>query len=259
MKLGHIEKGIYALRAEHPLVIPQLDPEKYDEHDLQTVLKELGEIGVSHVAVGGTIVDAAKMQAVLDIVAKDFGFVTLSYITNNSLGLLNGIKGKTAVYWMSVLNAENLYFLRDNLIMNSIAMSKKNFELLPTAYVFDERGSCSSSNWLARSTPIPRNKAELSLAIALAAQYLGMRFYIMAGGSGAPYPPPVEHVKLISKKTDLFLIPTSGINQVGQAKRLFANGADAIHVGKAIELKNGLKMLRDMVKISKKHDGKEFS
>ncbi len=258
MKIGPIEKKIYKLRAEHPLVIPQIDPEEYSESHLHLVLKEIQELNISHIAIGGSIINAAQMQNVIKIATKDFDFTTVSYITNNSLGLLRGIKDKTAAYWMSVLNAENIFFLRDNLILNAIPMSKKNFELLPTAYVFDERGVVGSSNWLARSFPIPRKKPELSLAMALAAQYLGMRFYIMAGGSGAMLPPPLDHIGLIKRNTDLFLIPTSGIKKIEQAKKLFAQGADAVHLGNLIETEKGLRILRGIVKISRKYDGKYF-
>jgi phosphoglycerol geranylgeranyltransferase len=258
MKIGPIEKKIYELRAKHPLVIPQIDPDNYTDNKLQKVLNGISSLDLSHIAIGGSIVDARHMQRTIKLVSKDFDFTSVSYITNNSLGLLDGIKGKTAIYWMSVMNAENPFFLRDNLIMNSIPMSKKNFELLPTAYVFDDRNSQGSANWLARSVLIPRKKAELSLATALASQYLGMRFYIMAGGSGSSLAPPLNHVALIKKKTDMFLIPTSGIKKTTHARALFSNGADAIHVGNLLESKNGLKILSNMVKISKNYDGKEF-
>jgi len=96
------------------------------------------------------------------------------------------------------------------------------------------------------------------LSIALASQFSGMRFYIMAGGSGAPNSPPISHINLLSKKTNLFLIPTSGIRSLNQVIDIFEAGADAIHIGKLLEQKSGWKVLGKIVKESKRHAGKDF-
>ena len=142
--------------------------------------------------------------------------------------------------------------------MSSLAVSMNKFEPIPTAYIFDERDSVGTANWLARAVPIPREKPYISLSVALAAQFSGLRFYVMAGGSGSKLPPPTEHIKLLSKKTNLFLIPTSGIRTVAQVEECYEAGADAIHVGNLIEEKGGLEVLGRMVKASKKYSGKKF-
>ncbi len=253
---GPVEKKIYSLRSESPLVIPQIDPDKFG--DSSKVFKNIAECGINHIAIGGSIVDPDKMKVFIESATKDFDFSVITYITNSSIGLIKGIKGKTAVYWMSVANSENPYYFRDNLIMLAPIIEKNNFETIPTAYVFDDRGYVGTANWLTRSIPIPRDKKDISLAVALAMEKLGVRFYIAAGGSGCSLAPPPEHISLLREKTDLFIIPTSGIKTKQSAEELFKAGADAIHVGQLIEEKKGFEVLRDMIKSSKKFSGRDI-
>ncbi|MBN2013717.1 MAG: hypothetical protein JW778_00915 [Candidatus Altiarchaeota archaeon] len=257
-KIGPVERKIYELRQEHPFVIPQVDPDKFNSDTVTELFSDIREMGINHIAVGGTILDMTSFQKIVDIAVKDFDFTLVTYMTNTAIGLLQGYSKKTAVYWMTVLNSENPFYLRDSLIMCSIAVSLHDFEPLPTAYVFDDRGSFMAANWLARVVPVPREEQSISLSIALAAEFSGSRFYIMAGGSESKLHPPADHVRLLTKETDLFVIPTSGIRTLKHAEEMFEAGADAIHVGRLIEDKKGLDILSKIVKSSKKYPGKEF-
>ena len=255
---GKVEKKIYSLREEHPLVIPQIDPDKISSDDAISTLKKLESMGVGHIAIGSSLSDPVVTQTLLDVIMKDFDFSVTTYISNTSSFLLKGKKGRAALYWATVFNANNTFFLKDSLIMGSPFINKDLLEPIPSAYVFDERGSKGTANWLAQPNSILREKPEISLATALACQYLGIRFYIMAGGSGSLLPPPESHVKLLSKKTELFLIPTSGIKALEDIRNLFDAGADAMHIGAALEGKDGLVKFQKMFDLSKKYCGKKF-
>jgi len=256
--IGKVEKKIYDLRRENPLVIPQLDPENKNLGEITQSLRKIKALGLQHIVIGGSIMDPLLLQNCIDVAVKDFDFSVVTYLSNSSVAMIKGIKNKTAVYWMSVINAENPFYFKDNLIMSSIAISRKNLETLPTAYVFDDRGGVKTANWLTRAIPVPKEKPDISLSIALASQFSGMRFYIMAGGSGAVNPPPISHINLLSKKTNLFLIPTSGIRSLTHVTGVFEAGADAVHIGKLLEQKSGWKVLEKIVKESKRYQGKDF-
>lgn len=259
LNVGQVEKRIYSLREEHPVVIPQIDPDKSSSDDALNTLKKLEAIGVKHIAIGSSLSSPIATQSLLDVIMKDFDFSVTTYISNTSSFLLKGTKGRAALYWATVFNANNTFFLRDSLIMGAPLINKDLLEPIPSAYVFDERGSKGTANWLAQPNPILREKPEISLATALACQYLGIRFYIMAGGSGSLLPPPESHVRLLSKKTTLFLIPTSGIKTLDDVKNLLDAGADAMHIGAALENKEGLGKFQKMFELSKKYPGKKFT
>ena len=257
-KIGKVEKKIYSLREEHPLIIPQIDPDKQSIEVAIKMLQKLESYGVQHIAVGSSLIDPVSIQALFDIIVKDFDFTFTTYISNTSSFLLKGKDGRSSIYWATVFNATNLFYLRDSLIMGAPLLKAESLEPIPTAYVFDERSSRGTANWLTQANPIPGNKPEISLANALACQYLGIRFYIMAGGSGSFLPPPESHVRLIKDKTDLFLIPTSGIKSIAHVKGLLESGADALHIGSMIESKEGLAEFEKMFNLSKKYSGRKL-
>jgi geranylgeranylglyceryl phosphate synthase family protein len=253
---GPVEQFIYTLRASHPLVIPQIDPSSLSKNSVDTLLDGLKKIGIKIIAIGGSITDSKSMQAVIDAAcARDLYCIV--YADTSAFGVY-GKKDHTAIYWMNILNAENPFFSRDLLIQNVLSLSNSNLEPIPTAYVFDERNCNSAARWVSRANPIPREKPYLSLCIALSAQFSGSRFYIMAGGSGCPLLPPKDHIELLRKKTNLFLIPTSGIRSAADASKMFEAGADAIHVGNILESKGGLAIVESMIVASKKYPGRTF-
>jgi phosphoglycerol geranylgeranyltransferase len=257
LKIGKVEKRIYEIREKHPLVIPQIDPDKQSLDEAVKMLKKLDSYGVEHLAIGSSLIDPVSTQALFDVILNDFDFTFTTYISNTSSFLLKGKVGRSSIYWATVFNASNLFYLRDSLIMGAPLIKTEFLEPIPTAYVFDERNSKGTANWLAQANPIPQNKPEISLATALACQYLGVRFYIMAGGSGSFLPPPESHVRLLRDKTDLFLLPTSGIKSHAHVKALLDAGADALHVGSMIETKEGLAEFEKIFSSSKKYPGRK--
>jgi geranylgeranylglyceryl phosphate synthase family protein len=249
-----VERLFYKLRESHPLVVPQLDPSSIPQDTMKTLLVGIKKAGVKIIAIGGSITDSKSIQNVVDS-ACDLGLFCVLYADTSTFNI-RGKSGQTAIYWTNIMNAENTYFSRDMLIQNVLSLENSNLEPIPTAYVFDDRGCNSAARWVSRSNPIPRDKPYISLCVALSAQFSGLRFYIMAGGSGCKLLPPIDHIQLLRKKTTLFLMPTSGIRTSTDAAKMFEAGADAIHVGSILEEKNGLDILNSIIDISNKFPGR---
>jgi geranylgeranylglyceryl phosphate synthase family protein len=252
--IGPVESAVYKEREKHPLVIPQVDPDAFDEPQLDKLLKDIKELGINVISVGGSVFYPDKFQKAIDLAAKKYDFTTLVYPAYSSMGL-RGVSNKTAMYWIRILNAANEFYRDDFANFNAIHLKGSQFEPIPTAYIFDDRGTVGSGEWMARAFPVPRHKPSLSLLLALGAQYSGTRFLILGGGSGAQLPPPEEHVKLIKDKTNLFLLPTSGIRSVDHAKKMFESGADGIHISKLLESKEGFTEFTNIVKYVEKDFG----
>jgi phosphoglycerol geranylgeranyltransferase len=258
-RVGKVEDEIYKLRKSHPLIIPQLDPDKYHDrlNDARQWFENVKKVGISIIAMGGSVINPLDIQKLLDLATKEYDLFVILYLTT-SIGSIIGKKDRTAIYWAQVPTALNTFYTWDGLISNSLSVERCELEPLPTVYVFDDRNTLAASNWITRIYPIPRKKPEISLAVAKAAQYMGVRFYIMAGGSGSELPPPSTHIEMLAKRTDLFVIPTSGIKTIEHVNEVFSAGADAIHIGNVLEGKDGFKLLSEMVKIANKYPGRSF-
>ena len=98
---------------------------------------------------------------------------------------------------------------------------------------------------MSNSRPIPRNKPDLALAHALAAQYLGFKLAYLEGGSGAQLTVPVEMITTISHVIDIPLIVGGGIKKPQQAEKVAKAGASFIVIGNHFENPNNLSMLKE--------------
>lgn len=252
--IGPVERAVYKEREKHPLVIPQIDPDAFDDEEVDKLLEKIKNLNLRVISIGGSVFYPEKFQNAINLAAKKYDFTTLVYPAYSSMGL-RGVANKTAMYWIRILNAANEFYRDDFANFNSMHLKGSQLEPIPTAYIFDDRGSVGTGEWLARAFPVPRHKPSLSLLLALGAQYSGTRFLILGGGSGAQLPPPEEHIKLIKDKTNLFLIPTSGITTVEHAKNIFEAGADAIHISKLLESKEGFEEFTKIVKYVEKDFG----
>ncbi|MEM2146045.1 MAG: geranylgeranylglyceryl/heptaprenylglyceryl phosphate synthase, partial [Candidatus Jordarchaeaceae archaeon] len=99
---------------------------------------------------------------------------------------------------------------------------------------------------IGKANPIPYDKPELSAAHALAAQYLGMRFVYLEGGSGVKRPIPTEMVKTVKSIVNVPLIVGGGIKTGNQTKELVSAGADIIVTSTVFE-KADKKILRSRI------------
>jgi len=82
---------------------------------------------------------------------------------------------------------------------------------------------------------IKRDDPQTAVGYALAAEYLGLKFFYIEAGSGAPTPVPNEMIRAVKKNTSIPLIVGGGIRDSGTAKEKAQAGADIIITGTAIE------------------------
>jgi Predicted phosphate-binding enzymes, TIM-barrel fold len=69
-------------------------------------------------------------------------------------------------------------------------IKKHGLEAISTGYILVESGRVTTAQYISGSVPVPRHKPEIAVATALAAEYLGMKFYLFGSGLGCP----ISHV-----------------------------------------------------------------
>jgi phosphoglycerol geranylgeranyltransferase len=83
--------------------------------------------------------------------------------------------------------------------------------------------------------PLPRNKPDLVVAHALAAQYLGFKLMYLEGGSGADHSVPLEIISAVSKTVKIPIIVGGGIITPEVAAEKVAAGATFVVTGNVLE------------------------
>ncbi len=125
-------------------------------------------------------------------------------------------------------------------------------EPIGTAYLIVEPGS--GAGWLGDAKLLPRNKPELSLGYALAAEYLGFKLIYLEAGSGSNSSVPEQIIGLVKKNVTIPIIVGGGIKTTEDAVAKVMAGADLVVQGTILEetlLKDKGKTLADTIKAVK--------
>ncbi|MGV8085361.1 MAG: geranylgeranylglyceryl/heptaprenylglyceryl phosphate synthase [Candidatus Bilamarchaeum sp.] len=243
---GKIEKLILSeLEAKKGLLFSVIDPMDYSSlEQAAKTAKNANEAGVDAILIGGS---TGVQGDALDIVAKEIknaSSVPVILFPGN-IGTLT--KYADAVYFMSMLNSRNPYWISGAQLLAAPMLRQYKIEPLPTAYVVVEPGG--TVGWIGDAKCIPRTKPKIAAAYGMAAEAMGFRFLITdAGSNPAEGHIPLEMVRATKSGITIPYIVAGGIRSNDQAKSVIKAGADVIQVGTAFEKDGSVNKIKDMIK-----------
>lgn len=176
-------------------------------------------------------------------------------------GLANVSDNADAIFFMSLLNSADPYFIIGQQALASYMIKNSKLEPISMAYLIIEPGA--TAGWIGNAKLLPRRKPELTAAYSLAAEMFGFKLVYLEAGSGAQKIPP-EIVKLCSRVLSVPLLTGGGVQSPEDAREFVKAGADIIVIGTHLEntiLKDKgatLKEIVDEIKNSGKTCQKEF-
>jgi len=140
-----------------------------------------------------------------------------------------------AILYLSVISGRNPAYLIDNQVLAAPIVWQMQVEAISCGYMLIESGQMTSAEFMSNSRPIPRNKPDLALAHALAAQYLGFKVVYLEAGSGAQLSVPEEMIMAVSKTISIPVIVGGGIRTPEMAQKKVAAGASLVVIGNHFE------------------------
>lgn len=143
-----------------------------------------------------------------------------------------------AILFMSVISGRNPDLLIGQHVMGAPIIKMYNLETIPMGYMLIESGKVTSAEFMSNTKPIPRDKPDIAVAHALAAEYLGMKLIYLEAGSGALHPVPDEMIQAITRMSSLPIIVGGGIRTPDIAQKKVAAGAAFIVTGNVLEKNN---------------------
>lgn len=246
MLYGKIEKHINdELEKKKGLLFAVIDPLDYKTlEEAVKSAKNANEGGADVILVGGsTGVQGELVDSVTKRIKENVNIPVILFPGN--IGTIT--KYADAVYFMSMLNSKNPYWITKAQMLAAPIVKQYGIEPLPVGYIVVEPGG--TVGWVGEANLIPRDKPKIAAAMALSAQYMGFRFIITDAGSNPSQGHiPLEMVKAVSSVLDVPYIVAGGIKTPEQAKNVLKAGADIIQVGTAFEKNNGVQKVKDIVK-----------
>jgi len=235
--MGQVEKYLNdKIRDKEAIHITLVDPEKTSSKSASYLTHEAESSGTDAIMVGGsTIVSTSHLDNVVKAIKKAVNIPVILF-PNNVTGIS---KHADAIWFMSLLNSLDPYFIAGAQVLSAPIVKKYNLEAIPLGYIIVGEGGAVSV--IGRACPIPFNKPELAAAYALAAQYLGMHFVYLEGGSGVKHPIPCDMIKTVKSTISVPLIVGGGMRTPSQVKERVKAGANIIVTGTITEEEGDVK------------------
>ncbi len=231
VKIGKVEKYLNGIISSGSGVFMGLiDPDKQSPKEALRLAKTMYEGGADIIMLGGSI---GAQGVALDEMAKlikESVSVPLHLFPGN---ISNITKYADSIYFMSLLNSKNPYWISGAQSLAAPMISKYKMEAIPTAYLVFEPGQ--TVGYVGEAKLLPTDKPDMPAAYSMAAQYMGMRFVILESGSGAPAPVPLPILSAIRQTCDINIVIAGGVKTPDQARELIKGGANCIHIGTKIE------------------------
>lgn len=229
--LGRVEKYLLEkIKADGSIHITLIDPEKVTPPQASRIVENSKASGTSAIMVGGsTFVSQDHLDEVVKAIKGTINIPTILF-PNNITGIS---RYADAIWFMSLLNSVDPYFLIGAQILGAPLVKKFGLEPISMGYLIVGEGG--TAGIVGKAIPVPYDKPELAAAHALAGQYLGMHFLYLEGGSGAKEPVPPTMIRAVKHYINIPLIVGGGIRSREQALAAASAGADIIVTGNLIE------------------------
>lgn len=230
-----VENYIRNKLENHKLHLTLLDPEEQTPEQAVNIAKEAVAGGTDGIMLGGSTTESNELDKTAKALQENID-VPIILFPGNTSGVS---KYADAIFFMSLLNSTNPYWIIGAQALGAPQVKKIGIEVLPMGYIVIEPGG--TVGWIGDAKLIPRNKPDIAVAYAIAAECLGMRLLYLEAGSGASNHIPEEMISAVKKMTDLIVIVGGGIRDGETASRIAKAGADIVVTGTVVEDTNNVK------------------
>jgi len=150
-----------------------------------------------------------------------------------------------AIFFLSLISGRNPEFLIGQQVKAAPILKRCGLEAISIGYILVESGRTTTVEYMSNTQPIPRDKPEITVAHALAAEYMGMKFVYLDAGSGAELSVPEEMIESVASSVSLPVSVGGGIRSPEMARRKVLAGGAFIVTGNVLEGTDDLSLLRE--------------
>ncbi|MEA2055613.1 MAG: geranylgeranylglyceryl/heptaprenylglyceryl phosphate synthase [Candidatus Thermoplasmatota archaeon] len=221
-----------------------LDPEDQTPDEAGRLAKIAEDAGTSAMMVGGsTLVSSEQVDETVKAIKANSKLPVILFPS----GAKFLSKHADAIFFMSLLNSRNLgYVIREH-VQGAPFIKHVGIEPIPMGYLIVEPGMTAGK--VGEVDIVKRDDVQTAVGYGLATEYLGMKFFYLEAGSGAPDPVSNEMIVAVKKTVAIPLVVGGGIRDAKTAKEKAVAGADIIVTGTTFEKdKNVESTLREIIK-----------
>ncbi len=218
-----------------------VDPDKIDGNNIVKFIKQATDAGVDGFLVGGSLVLADTFEECVKTIKTSTSVPVV--IFPGSVQQIS--KEADAILYLSLLSGRNAEHIIGSQVTAAPIIKKMNLEAISTAYMLVESGRTTSAEFMSNTKPLPRNKPDIAVAHALAAEYIGFKLLYLEAGSGAEQSVPDEMIAAVSQHCSVPLIVGGGIRTAEDARKKVKAGAKFVVTGNVLERNSSKDLIKE--------------
>jgi len=218
-----------------------IDPDKTDSARLPSFVRDATEAGVDGFLIGGSLLLSNEIDKLIQLIKSNTSVPVV--IFPGSLFQISPVAD--AILFLLLISGRNPDHLIGNQVTAAPIIKRIGLEAISTGYMLIEAGTTTSAEFMSNTKPIPRNKPDIAVAHALAAEFIGLKMLYLDAGSGADFPVPDEMIQKIAKYSSLPMIIGGGIRNPEVAREKVKAGASFVVTGTIIEKNTDHSLVRE--------------
>ncbi|MBN1399027.1 MAG: geranylgeranylglyceryl/heptaprenylglyceryl phosphate synthase [Bacteroidetes bacterium] len=218
-----------------------IDPDKINKGEFPGFIKEASSSGVDAFLVGGSLMLTNEFEATLKTIKENTK--TPVIIFPGSVSQVSSIAD--AILFLILISGRNPDHLIGNQVVAAPIIKRAGLEAISTGYMLIDGGNVTSAEFMSNTKPIPREKTDIAVAHALAAELIGLKLLYLEAGSGAKQSVPDEMINKIAQHCSLPVIAGGGICTPEEARNKIKAGASFIVTGTVIEQNSDSKVIKE--------------
>ncbi|NHZ87267.1 MAG: geranylgeranylglyceryl/heptaprenylglyceryl phosphate synthase [Planctomycetia bacterium] len=222
-----------------------IDPDQKNHSNIDEIVQAANESEVDALLVGGSLMMDAKNHDRVAQIKKNAKMPVIFF--PGGVTQLND--HYDAMFFMSILSGRNPHYLIGEQAIAAPIVKDIGIETIPMGYLLLDGGTTSTVEFMSSTKPIPMDRPDITVAHALAAQYLGKKFVYLEAGSGAKIPAAVETIEAVSNQIEIPIIVGGGIKKPKDAEERVKAGASFIVTGTIAEKSENLAIIKDFSEV----------
>lgn len=218
-----------------------IDPDKTNIANAISTCNMAQEAGVDGILIGGSLLFSNQFDEFILGVKRETSLPLIIFPGNSRQISPHA----DAILFLSFISSRNPNYLIGEQVIAAPIIRSMNLETISTGYMHIESGNVTTVEFLSGSRSIPRNKTDIAVAHALAAEYIGMKLIYLEAGSGAHLSVPDEMIREITDHVMVPVVVGGGIKTPEDARGKVAAGAKIIVIGNFLEKNFSLKNVRE--------------
>jgi len=223
-----------------------IDPDKISLDSAIEKCQVVEEAGADAVLIGGSLLFSNKFDDYIQKVKNGINIPVIIFPGNSRQISPHA----DAILFLNFISSRNPNYLIGEQVIAAPIIKSMNLEAISTGYMHIESGNLTTVEFLSGSRSIPREKVEIAVAHALAAEFMGMKLVYLEAGSGAKKSIPNEMIKHVAHHVSVPIVVGGGIKSPSEAQEKVKSGAKIVVIGNFLENKftqNNVKEFSDAI------------